>query len=212
MLRSIPALVTFIFIASACDSKPPQPTRALSVRSECPPIAEDVYYFPEGAIARYDARIDQDNRSAYARFLRAAGATSLSCGAHLGEAYRLMWLAHGRPATIVEIRSTTSGAQLIAADFANPQLADPWTVVGRVEKELTSSEVEHIRSTVQQIQFFTLPEWRDYRGNHVWVLEGRARDKYHVVSRTLIITTRDAEWIDVYTRFFELLGRPLPPE
>jgi hypothetical protein len=197
------------FMLACTSADAPEPSAAQHVREQCvSPFSEDFYFAPE-AINPQNELIDSRRRYAYSRFLKSLEAPSLSCGQGITEAYRFLWMPSYAPAVVVLVRGIHREWYLEAAEFKHPRTHQQWTVANRVERGLMDNQVRSLLVGLARAQFWTVPTWKDSPAmdGAMWVIEGRVRDGYRVVSRP---NPEDAFFKEAGRAFFTLAGIPVP--
>jgi hypothetical protein len=212
-VTGLAGLITFGgVLMSACTAPEiPEPSLAQRARKECVSRTRDDFYFPFEAINPQNAVIDESERNAYSQFLGALNQPSLSCGDDVTEAYRFLWMPTYRPAAVILVARTGKGWRVDAAQFNHPRTNQPWTVARRVEHGVAEDQVRDLLTSLARAQFWTIATWHDSFVNDgsTWVIEGRLRTGYRVVSR---LNPRDEAFKDAGRAFFSLAGMTVPPE
>jgi hypothetical protein len=181
----------FVLAAGACSrveenllAPPPEAPRATA---HCLDRSDPDYYFAPGQIdeIRDDSFV---RRGWFSNYLRAAGASSLSCG-NSSETIRLLWLPASRNARIITIAFRQRGWNLETADFGDalfgglssekpPTLRHSTRVLGR-------AELEQFRRELARLDFWIEPQYQNGGAEDGWalVVEGRSGDRYRAVTR-----------------------------
>lgn len=185
-------MTCFVWLAVALGADAATPAKP-SVRAECPALAADDFFFPEGLFVPWDAKLDRALRRWYGGYLRLSEAGSLSCGhAANGTVYRVTWVpstvgmgnAEVHPMVVVISRSH-SGLRLWAqrldygGTFRFVRGHDP------LERLLRPSEWTALAGKLEGAAFWTAPSnGPSAIDGDDWVVEGRTGGRYHVIRRS----------------------------
>lgn len=207
--RSMIALVTFLAIKCSSGG-PPEPSRALRARDDCPTASSEDFYFPDEAIDPANDLLDNTLRETYSHLLRAAGAPSLSCGA-VGEAYRFLWIPAFRPARVILLRRTQNDWIVTATGFNDPRIDRTFGVVGDDIRRPNDGQPGELIGALASAGFWTLPAYGNsfIEDGATWVIEGRLRTGYRVVTR---LNPSDEKFKSACRQFFLVAGLAVPRE
>jgi hypothetical protein len=166
----------------------PQPSHGMPIASHCQPVTNEEYFFPADSLIPERADDEDRQRDAFSRFLRLAGAQSLSCGNRSDTAYRFMWIeGWSRKSKVVTVLRSSGQWTLAAATF-KPFAVARWEVESRFEKRLSRDDANALIAALERTDFWWMETTVPFKGysydGATWVIEGRSTAGYHVVQRT----------------------------
>jgi hypothetical protein len=174
-------LVSAILLGGwSCSTEKP------SLRSECPSIDAEDYYFPKEVLDPSRTKIDGVLRDWYSKYLAAMLEPSLSCGERMdGFAYRFLWLRSFHHPICVRIEKNGASVTLNAVELDDTGGHAPGKIVKRVQRALSPAEQEKFTTRLNRIGFWELRTDQKRLGldGAQWILEGVENGRYHVVDR-----------------------------
>jgi len=203
-MKPLVAVLPLIAVLGACQSSTPSDAEgARAAMQACPAEGTAAYYFGPG----------NESLGLLAGPLRAAGASSLSCGRSPIEGYRLSYVPLLSRATfLVTVTREGQGWQASFVQFkSRPHVGpdDPFEVARRGTQAIPESEVSALRRGLERAEFSAMPT-RDRRSiddGELIAIEGRTATGYHLVVRQ---SPPDGAFIRTAFMFFELAGLPYP--
>jgi hypothetical protein len=171
----------FLLAGGGCASKKPA-----ALRTDCPSLDADDYYFPKGALDPSRSKIDGMLRDWYSKYLRAMMEPSVSCGARsAGYAYRFLWLRCSHHPIAVRVESDGSSVTLNAVEVLGDGEHEPGKIVKRIQRALTAAEEREFLAKLQRVDFWEMPKKQDRFGAEgaEWIVEGAENGHYQVVER-----------------------------
>ena len=188
----------------------PEVNPAHRMRTACPALGSDEFYFEVGTFPRFD-RFARPWASAH---LAAAAQESLSCGPSLStETLRLTWLRTGRPpivaridkrqggvaATAIALQPSTSGRHPVAV-----------TTLWRIDRQLSDQALAEIDSALERAGVWSTPD-SSVGGidGAVWIVERRRGGAYNAAHR---FTPGPGPFLDACVRFLKAVDIRLPPD
>lgn len=197
------ALITAsICVVSCGDTSLPMPQSTLRARTECPPTADDQYFYPAEALVPNDPVVDRAQRRAIADYLAVSRAKSLSCGSG-GEAYRVFW---GGGFGVQSVVVTITPDAAVGATFG-PRTGAQVVLDRNVSAPVSADAFGRLRQLLDGASFWTAKPFTDLEGEGtVWVIEGRRGDSYKVITRV----TPDPALADAARMMLKLSGLPTP--
>jgi hypothetical protein len=169
-----------LFCGGSCATKKPV------VRSECPSLDADDYYFPKGSLDPSQSKVDGITRDWYSKYLRGMMEPSLSCGERAdGFAYRFLWLRSSHHPIAVRIEKSGSSVGLNAVELDGTGESAPGRIVKRTQHALSPAEQDKFLTKLKQVGFWEMRNNRDRFGFNgaQWVLEGAENGQYRIVER-----------------------------
>ena len=199
-------LVSTILLGGwGCSTKTP------SVRSECPSLDAEDYYFPKGALDPSRSKVDRILRDWYSKYLRAMMEPSLSCGEKMdGFAYRFLWLRGFHRPIAVRIEKNGPSVTLNAVETDGTGGSAPGRIVKRTQRTLSPAEHDKFLMKLKQVGFWEMRKNQDRFGMEgaQWVLEGAENGRYEVVDRW---SPSPGAYRDVCLILLEFAGIAVPP-
>lgn len=159
------------------------------VRSTCPPLADDSYFFPASSdpSAPLAVSLHQFHRRWYSAHLRAMGEPSLSCGTSSDEeVYRFLWLRTFDHPIIVRIARSEKRVQLTAVELSGRGGYEPGSILKQMHKSLSSDQWQELTDRIGAVDYWLQPSIETggigLDGSQ-WIIEARCGPIYHVVDR-----------------------------
>lgn len=159
------------------------------VRSACPPLAADNYFFPDPSDPFFSLAVSLDSffRQWYSEHLRAMSEPSLSCGKSGDrEIYRFLWLRTFHHPIAVRIARSENGGQLSAIVLSGAGGYKPGSILKQVHKSLSPDQWEELIDEIKASEYW-FQSSVEIGGlgcdGAQWIIEARRGQTYHVVDR-----------------------------
>lgn len=172
-----------VSVGLGCTAPLPDVQNATLVRTVCPDVESDDYYFERGSLAA-DQATDHVLRATFTKYLRGAGAASLSCGGNeSGLAYRILWIDSVQAALAIEARSGVADQWVLnSAAFAGLTSLSPWNEARRKTEEAAAQTFEPVEQCLAQQLWRGQPNTARSAHAAAMVLEGRRGRGYRAIA------------------------------
>ena len=156
------------------------------VRLELARPASDTFFFPPGALIPVSDDLDTFVSNWFSRSLARMNEPSLSAADARNETYRLLVLPTWGMPRAVRVDLGVAAPSVSAVELSGDGGYDPGQVRRRAARALTSAERQQLVHALSAASFWSLASFDPERVGHdgtVFIVEGRADGRYHVVHR-----------------------------
>jgi hypothetical protein len=162
----------------------PEVSFAHRLRSTCPALGSDEFYFEVGTFPRFD-RFARAWASAH---LAMAAQESLSCGAALSsETLRLTWLRTDHEPIVVRVDRSHGGVHATAIALqpsSDPRHPAPQSILWRLDQQIADRAFVDLESALARAGVWSVPDsLGDATGGAEWVVERRRGSTYNAAHR-----------------------------